>query len=643
MSGYQFDLEELSGIGRERANDLRAAGFDTIAAIQRASVTELATVTGISERLAAQMKEELADEGEDRRRESMWDEEPLSGTARFAHVSSENRHLASLISKREWLRRFRPGDLDHVLFRPCQVDVLLVADGILQFNTGDFGLQAFVETLLQPPGPYVRFNVTLAHRGFGQFSQILRDHSRVKRVISQFRFDDSTHFDPETFDQVWLFGFNSSANASGPEPSNAELRVLTEFMDDGGGLFATGDHGSLGRTLCGKVPRARSMRIWEEAAGGVGMNDPRRNDTNRSGADASTDFDDQSDDVPQRIEPKMYQRRQGLWTVSFPHPLLCGPDGVIRVMPDHPHEGECVEPSNTSATVTFDGYTTTEYPDRVGTASRPLPEVIATSFVPAGNTADTKDPTDHQKFGSICAYDGHRAGVGRVVTDATWHHFVNINLVGDVGNPTPAKRTGFLHSAAGQDHLDEIKRYFRNIAVWLSPTPSIHCMNTRMVWDLLWHHRVVEAVSTRSDVSFDLADAEYVFDVGRHARDVLGKHASKCQSRRLGLDILAPHFEDWVVKALDPWSPRPDEAPDPDSIPWTTMEPVLDLAIGGALIALREEFPEPDPEIRDQAERAFDDVVADGVESALDMGLRTADESVEQFTKFRNARGDRTE
>lgn len=636
MSGSQSDLEELSGIGRERANDLRAAGFDTLDAIRRASIAELADVTGISERLAAQMKEELS--GDEPRPRDPMEEEPPSGTARFAHVSPENRHLANLVSRRELLRRFRPEDLTHVLFRPCRVDVLLVADGILHFDESNFGLQAFVETLLQPPGPYVRFNVTLAHRGSGRFSQTLRNHPRVNRVISGFRFSNASHFDPETFEQVWLFGFDSFGG-----PSDAELRVLTEFMDDGGGLFATGDHGDLGRALCGKVPRARSMRIWEEASGEVGMTDVRRNDTNRSGANASSDFDDQSDDVPQRIEPKMYQRRQGLWTVSFPHPLLCGPDGIIRVMPDHPHEGECIKPSNTSATVTFDGYTTTEYPDRVGTASRPLPEVIATSFVPAGNTADTKDPTDHQRFGSICAYDGHRAGVGRVVTDATWHHFVNINLVGEVGNSDPVKQAGFLYSATGQDHLDDIKTYFRNIAVWISPAPSISCMNTRMIWDLLWHHRVIEAVSTRTDISFDLADARYVLDVGRHARDVLGKHASKCQSRRIGLDILEPHFEDWVVKALDPWSPRPDEAPDPDSIPWTTLEPILDLAIGGALIALREEFPEPDPEMRDKAERVFDDVVADGVESAIDLGLRSADESVEQFTKFRNARRDRTE
>ena len=39
-------------------------------------------------------------------------------------------------------------------------------------------------------------------------------------------------------------------------------------MDGGGGLFATGDHGALGKALCGEVPRARSMRRWDDSSGG---------------------------------------------------------------------------------------------------------------------------------------------------------------------------------------------------------------------------------------------------------------------------------------------------------------------------------------------------------------------------------------
>ena len=634
MSRSDFDIEELSGIGRERANDLRDEGLESIEKIARASVDRLATVPGISRRLAEQMKEEVAGKVQDGAADevgpSVSEQSAAAAGGAFAHVSGDNRHLLDLSTRREWRRRFRPEDLTPILFRPCRVDVLMVADGGLSFDEQDFGLQAFVETILQPPGPYVRYTVTLAHRGAGPFSSSLSSHPRVDRTIPNFRFDDSSHFEPDMYDQVWLFGINSFGS-----PSQAELRAVSEFMDGGGGLFATGDHGALGRALSGSIPRARSMRHWDDSSGEVGMNDERRNDTNRLGANAASEFDDQSDDVPQPVQPKMYRIRRGIWTVSYPHPLLCGPNGAIRVMPDHPHEGECVEPSDTSRSDTFDGYTIEEYPAASGGGSKPLPEVISTSTVPAGNTANTKEPTEAQRFGGICAYDGHRADVGRVVTDATWHHFININLVGDIGNPDPAKRAGFLYSTAGQDHLDEIKTYFRNIAVWISPEASIRCMNTRIIWDLLWHHRVIEAVSTRGEVSFEVADARYVFDVGRHARDVLGKHASQCQSRRLALDLLWPHLDERLIRRIDPWPPWPDDGPVPDPIPWTNLDPLLDLALGGALIALREEFPEPDPEIREKAEEAFDDVVERGVEQAVEMGVRTVEQSVEQLSSLR--------
>jgi len=138
-------------------------------------------------------------------------------------------------------------------------------------------------------------------------------------------------------------------------------------MNGGGGVFATGDHGALGVCLSGSIPRARSMRLWgdtspNDALNEVSMTGPRRNDTNRIGPSAGSQFNDQSDVVPQPISPKMYQRWTGLWRYSYPHPLLCGPRGVIRVLPDHPHEGQCVLPANTNRSDTFAGYPIVEYP-----------------------------------------------------------------------------------------------------------------------------------------------------------------------------------------------------------------------------------------------------------------------------------------
>lgn len=55
----------------------------------------------------------------------------------------------------------------------------------------------------------------------------------------------------------------------------------------------------------------------------------------------------------------------------------------------------------------------------------------------------------------ISVYDGHRANVGRVATDSTWHHWMNINITQ-------------LESAGG-DNWEKIKRYYLNLAVWLAP------------------------------------------------------------------------------------------------------------------------------------------------------------------------------
>ncbi|WP_142024364.1 hypothetical protein [Blastococcus colisei] len=341
-------------------------------------------------------------------------------------------------------------------FRPCRNRVLLVADGGLDFSEQDFGLSVFVRTLLNTPGRYVRHEITLAHISAVDPTRLMVGEPRIARRISGFRFDDGDHFAADRYDVVMLFGISSAYPGRGPADSLAEseLRALTEYMNGGGGLFATGDHGALGKALSSEVPRARGMRLWnstsaQEEFDRVSMGGPRRNDTNRGGL-----FNDQSDDVPQVVAPRMYTAGH-FFPLTFPHPLLCGPRGVIRVMPDHPHEGECVEPADTSATLpTGDA----EYPPAVDGGPRPLPEVISTNTVPAGNVArlpgGQKRATYAQAFGGICAYDGHRAGVGRVITDATWHHFVNINLVGMVFPELPEFDKGFLGSAAGSSHLE---------------------------------------------------------------------------------------------------------------------------------------------------------------------------------------------
>jgi hypothetical protein len=327
-------------------------------------------------------------------------------------ILPQNEHILEMLKMRSELMRLKPELIYPWWRKPCKVKLLLLTDG-LDFGTGDFGLSTFVSILKNDGRRYVDFEITIARR-----SNFVGDPGvAVHKSIPNFRFTDATHFSASMYDQVWLFG------SSGLPLSNSELTILSSFMNAGGGVFATGDHGSLGETLCGSITRVRSMRRWNDDFGDVGMNDPMRNDTNRPGNDASSQFDDQSDDVPQEIQPRLYSSYWwGFLRETYPHPILCSPNGMIKVLPDHPHEGECIEPTDLTKTY-MDG--TPEFP--MGVA----PEIIAYSTVLAGTTSGGKQATQFQTFGAICAYDGHRANVGRVVTDATWHHFVNINLIGD--------------------------------------------------------------------------------------------------------------------------------------------------------------------------------------------------------------------
>lgn len=556
------------------------------------------------------------------------------------HLTVENRKLLDL--RQEYLPELvaKP-ELFWPFLRPCPVKVLIVADG-LDFSEGGFGLTAFVRTLLDMPGRHVRFRITLAHINAAAASQMMPAEARIVNRITSFKFDNAAHFAVDMYDEVFLFGIASTFGARGtasngqPYPADRladpELRLITQFMNAGGGLFATGDHGSLGRALCHAIPRARNMRLWQSTSAQsaddeVSMGGPRRNDTNRIGNDAGSQFDDQSDDVPQPIQPKMYTRRNGLLRYTFPHPLLCSPRGVIRVMPDHPHEGECIEPPNPNLALNIGGALGPEYPNAVDAGARPLPEIISTNSVLSGTTSGGKAPTAAQAFGGISAYDGHRAGIGRVVTDATWHHFVNVNLTGDLGAPPlNPKRLGFLVSAAGQAHLEEVKAYYRNLAVWLATPERIRCMNARLCWTLVWSDRVMEAVLSTADVKLSALDIGVIALIGRHARDVLGRYAGQCQSVRLIFDLVLQRAIPKLIPEIDPWMPEPDRLVKTfDGVPWFDAEPLLDIALGGALVALREAFPNPDEKMAEQLDTGrLQEVMLRGSVEGLEMGIKSA-------------------
>jgi hypothetical protein len=76
----------------------------------------------------------------------------------------------------------------------------------------------------------------------------------------------------------------------------------------------------------------------------------------------------------------------------------------------------------------------------------------------------------NNKLSLLCVYDGHKVGVGRVVTDSSFHHYIDLNLIGGpcgVGE----KQHGFT-TAAGAPILANLKQFFINTVVWLARVPK---------------------------------------------------------------------------------------------------------------------------------------------------------------------------
>jgi hypothetical protein len=356
------------------------------------------------------------------------------------------------------LARFKGNNFAEILFRfPCPQKVLMVTDGSLNFGTAGFGLSEFV-SIVQGAG----HTVSTARRNGGGGATIPGN------------FNFATAATPVTtanYDQIWIFGFSTAAiNA-------AEQSTIAQFMQNGGGLFATGDHETIGAGMGANIPRVNAMRNWS----GVPMFNPERHDTViNPGADAIKQFDDQADPVAQPMYPVFFSNGApdnvaSSWSV---HPVLRHPSGAVDCLPDHAHESECFAPTPVAGN--FAGVE--QWPVPIGGGPRVAPVVVGVT-VSAGRfiTDTTKPPVRPHSFGAISAYDGDPARVGRIITDATWHHFVNINLNGSGAIPdtTAAPRTGLYVAGSPTPEYLKIQRYYLNAVRWLAPR------NRRSCWPFL--------------------------------------------------------------------------------------------------------------------------------------------------------------
>ena len=441
----------------------------------------------------------------------------------------------------------------------CQVRILVVTDS----SSGGFGeLEGFhlgqvLKVLNDDPWSHVNFVFTKAHRQAGN----------AEDVISNFRFH--AH-DLAQYSQIWLFGIARFEDPLSPQ----ELKALTQFMDNGGGVFATGDHENLGLPMCGEVPRVRSMRRWYHPNPGPNGEPVAPSQTDATRHDTVVDLSvggNQSDKDPQPIRPALYSRTSGggiIYKVHrFPHPVLCGSTGRIEYLADHMHEGLCEVPSDLTHSWTFDGYTSAEYP-LVG-GSRVAPEVIA--------WATTRNTTGLE-FGVLAAYDGHEANVGRVLVDATWHHWFNINLTGFLDATNPMLPS---YDPTIVPKWEAIKAYFRNVGLWLARPSLQNCLRNGGYLIISRYYDILITFQPLERVPDVLA---YYWQLGVFARDALGKLASQCQTTHWAIKPI-----EWLEYQLYPWPPL-RKPPLPDPPPWLDVIDLEHVALGGAVHELVNKF-----------------------------------------------------
>ncbi len=204
------------------------------------------------------------------------------------------------------------------------VKILVVVDNTISLTPAfdAFGIGRVVQLIRNTSVGTMNFNVTLAVRQYPQTTNSNPAPDEPK--YTGFRFDQKEPDGKNTIDlfhEIWCFGFEPG-NKAGPDSdislpehlpiSDSELDTLTEWMNNRqGGIFATGDHDYLGASMCSRIPRVGTMRLWTNADGVPSRTGADRIDTNRPSTPGQADiagtpdvmpFTNQSDVVPQAIE-----------------------------------------------------------------------------------------------------------------------------------------------------------------------------------------------------------------------------------------------------------------------------------------------------------------------------------------------------
>jgi hypothetical protein len=219
------------------------------------------------------------------------------------------------------------------------------------------------------------------------------------------------------YDQLWLIGTDVTGALTA-----GDVEHINRFRRIGGGTLLSRDHEDLGACIS-RLGSLGATQHFHTA-------NPDPDESHRCADDRET---------PSISWPNFHSGRNGdlqsITTVDPAHPLMKrAAGGSIRFLPAHPHEGSVGVPK------TLEG----------------VARVVA-----QGHSITTG------AWFNLCVAV-EEPGMGRAVSDASFHHFCDYNWDPRKGAPTFVSEPpgdGVLQST---DSLDDTHRYVENIAAWLA-------------------------------------------------------------------------------------------------------------------------------------------------------------------------------
>lgn len=307
------------------------------------------------------------------------------------------------------------------------IRVLVICDGLLNFRADDRrnSLAHLVETL----------------KGFSVDGLTLEVESCSRNPdLAANGMPDPVFSKLQEFHQLWIFGYLGS-EAGDPAIIEADAERLFCFMRDGGSIFATGDHGSLGASMGSRIKRVRQLRKWDACNAQVSGDSRIHTSLPVSGGVLADEFDQ----VAKPIFPHV--ARNGNSAVHFL--MRHASDRVLRWLPDHAHEGclerDCLEDFGGDVAAVETVAWAMAWKQAGHAPQDRLHAPRAVPIVSCFNPSLLPNPTE---------------AFGAVVVDSTFHHWLD-------GNVLPLKE------ADDQRAYQHWQSYVLNIVTFLIPAKCL--------------------------------------------------------------------------------------------------------------------------------------------------------------------------